>query len=205
MIRWQANIIIHFLAFNIREIRCFHVPWYKELWIKKLYPKLKEDEKILKYLPDYGESELLDREFFFSIVSTLYPNEMQFLIKKIRADRSVEVENDKDEMIEVSQDMKIELDNLLVHPSKFIFDNFCNIATPGKGVFLLKAKAKPHKKRTMPKEYYADLDLFFLPQNANQRVKKKPNNPMRDLGDRLNDDMNVDRDERRFEEDKHNQ
>ena len=78
----------------------------------------RENMKIFTFLLRERAS---DREFFFSIFSTLYPYETQFLIKTARANRSIIVEIDKDEMIEVRKDMLTEFENLSVHPSKFIF------------------------------------------------------------------------------------
>ena len=180
------------------------MPYYKELRVNKLYPKLKGDEKILKYLPSYWESELSDREFFFSIVSTLYLKETQFLIITTRANRSIKVETDKDEMIEVSKDMLTELENLLVHPSKFIFNKLWYIATPGSGVFLLKAKVHQRKKKKIPAEFEVDLRPFLSTPITNRRMQRKQPHPARDFGERLNDDMNVDNDRTGIEEDKHN-
>ena len=180
------------------------MPYHKELGVNKLYPKLKGDEKIWKYLPFYWESELPDREFFFSIVSTLYPNETQFLIKTARANRSIKVETDKDEMIEVNKDMLTGLENLLVHPSKFIFNKLWYIATPGRGVFLLKAKVQQHKKKKIQVEFEVDLRPFISTPITNRRMQRKQTHPARDFGERLNDDMNVDNDRARIEEDKHN-
>ena len=88
--------------------------------VKSLYPKLKQNESILKYLPDYGENELPGKDFFFGIASTLFSNEIKFLIKKARANRSINVYEDKDEMIEVSKEMMKKLQDLLLHPNKLI-------------------------------------------------------------------------------------
>ena len=45
------------------------------------------------------------QRFFFVIASILFLNEINFLIKKVRADRSIKVEEDKEEMIEDNGEM----------------------------------------------------------------------------------------------------
>ena len=107
-------------------------------------------------------------------------------------------------MIEISKDMLTELENLLVHPSKFIFNKLWYIATPDKGVFLLKAKAQQRKKKKIPAEFEVDLQPFLSTPITNRRMQRKQTYPAWDNGERLNDDMNVDNDRKGIEEDKNN-
>ena len=38
--------------FKINDVRWINVPKYDELSVKNLFPRLKDDEKFMKYLPD---------------------------------------------------------------------------------------------------------------------------------------------------------
>ena len=41
-----------------------NVPYYNELSVKYLFPKLKGEERLMKYLPDYGESVIPEKKIF---------------------------------------------------------------------------------------------------------------------------------------------
>ena len=130
---------------------------------------------ISKYLPDYGENELSDWYFSLSVISTLCQNQIQFLVKKAKANKSINIETDKNEMIEIRESMMSEINNLLIHPSKLDYLNPHITATPRKGVFLLKAKVKQHKKSTVVHE-----NIVTSPQkNCHKSTKKIVTSPQK--------------------------
>lgn len=50
--------------------------------MKSLAETLKEDEELIKYLPDKWHKKLkLDREWFFNILNTVHPGYLQQIIK----------------------------------------------------------------------------------------------------------------------------
>ena len=48
----------------------------------------------MKYLPDYGESVIPEKRYFFGILSTLYPNETSALISQAKKKRWIPDEVD---------------------------------------------------------------------------------------------------------------
>jgi hypothetical protein len=60
------------------------VPKYKEISMKSLYDSAINDDEIKQYLPDIknnGKMEMMDRDFFFGIISTIKEEETRNFIK----------------------------------------------------------------------------------------------------------------------------
>ena len=145
----------------------------------------------MAFFPNYTESQLPDRDFMFSIVSTLYPNSLKELIDKAREKRSLGKNVDQDELIEIDPDILEAIMSTLSMKSKFeLLITF--IATHGRAAFMLKKEAKLIKKKANYKKNDADLKKFS--KNNEEDIVKR----------RKNDDTNVDnpnRDEESKEED----
>ena len=74
-----------------------------------------------RYLPDYNDSTYPEKQFFYPLISTLFPTEVADLVKEARKRRSIEQETNEAVMVEVCEEMKKEIEDLLVHPSKVIY------------------------------------------------------------------------------------
>ena len=62
------------------------IPSWGELGVKNIYPIVIENvPEILQYLPDpHGkEQRLPERQFFYAVVATLYPEQLDNLIKEV--------------------------------------------------------------------------------------------------------------------------
>ena len=68
----------------------------------------------MKYFPDIQEKELPDREFMWTILSTLREDAVKKLIEDARKKRSVSNEEDKEELIEIDPEI---LNLLLAAPN----------------------------------------------------------------------------------------
>ena len=68
----------------------------------------------MKYFPDIQEKELPDREFMWTILSTLREDAVKKLIEDARKKRSASNEEDKEELIEIDQEI---LNLLLAAPN----------------------------------------------------------------------------------------
>ena len=68
----------------------------------------------MKYFPDIQEKELPDREFMWIILSTLREDAVKKLIEDARKKRSASNEEDKEELIEIDQEI---LNLLLAAPN----------------------------------------------------------------------------------------
>ena len=84
---------------KIAEVNTIHVPSYRELAVKRVYPELKGIENLMKYIPDYPDKVLPEKFFFYSILATLYPYNTENLIKSWRAARAVTEHQDQIEKV----------------------------------------------------------------------------------------------------------
>ena len=64
----------------------------------------------------------------------------------------------------------------MLHPSKVYHFYYCLIATPGKAVFLLKAKAIKKKKYTPPVKFEANLEQIMLKRYRVRRLVREDSN-----------------------------
>ena len=63
------------------------IPFFQELAIKNVYPKLKDNAYLKLYLPDYPESVMPEISFFYTVLSTLFQRETLELAKMTRKKR----------------------------------------------------------------------------------------------------------------------
>ena len=68
-------------------------------------------------MPDYNEKELLEREFLYGIVNTIYQDEMKELILITRTRRGTMNIAENNEKIETSKEIYEEIESLLSFPS----------------------------------------------------------------------------------------
>jgi hypothetical protein len=74
----------------------------------------------MEYMPDYSDQEFPERKFMYGIIGTLYPEEMANLVQQCREKRAIQSREDKDQLIEITEEIQKEIDNLLTFPSKFV-------------------------------------------------------------------------------------
>ena len=83
-----------------------------------MYPTLKNDEVVPRYLPDYRNIMLPDKEFFHKLIWTLYPAEMYEIIVKAHKNRRIDNPEKDDELIEISAEIAKEIEEVILLPSK---------------------------------------------------------------------------------------
>ena len=77
----------------------------------------------MRYFPDYLDSQIPDRQFMYSIISSTYPNAFKVLINDAKKKRSLVENNDDNEIIEMKPEIKEEILGVLSQRSKyFCFD-----------------------------------------------------------------------------------
>ena len=95
---------------KLEEVTMIPVPRYKELGVKPVWEMIKEVSNLLSYFPDFQANEMPDRTFMWSVVSTLRPDACKELLEKARKVRSLDSEENNDELIEIHPDF---MDKLL--------------------------------------------------------------------------------------------
>ena len=73
----------------------------------------------MRYFPDYLDSQIPDRQFMYSIISTTYPNALKVLINDAKKKRSLVENNDDNEIIEMKPEIKEEILVVLSQRSKY--------------------------------------------------------------------------------------
>jgi len=73
---------------------------------------------VISYLPDYKKGEFLDKAFFDGILSTLYLEEVGYLVKTVRSNRALDRDEGDGELVKISEEMLEDLKSLMIHPSK---------------------------------------------------------------------------------------
>ena len=79
---------------------------------------VQENNESIIYIPYYSKNQFPDRSFLFNVVSTFYPNELQFLINQARDKRAWAQDSDSDDIIEIDPEIKAAIMNVLASKSK---------------------------------------------------------------------------------------
>ena len=92
-------------------IKAVEVPRYDELSVKKLWPSMSKDAKLMQFFPnDFAESRGPSRDYFFDILNTLYPDYMVKIMAHANKERhSATGEGMKNESIAISQSWQEQL------------------------------------------------------------------------------------------------
>ena len=80
------------------------MPHYDELSVKRFWPILREDEKLMKYMPDFTAGDKLpDRAYFWNVANTVQNAYVQNVIKHANDQRmKAQEEAERGESIEIS-------------------------------------------------------------------------------------------------------
>mgnify|MGYP003315214058 CR=1 FL=1 len=77
------------------EVRFTNIPAYGEIGVKYMYDKAMTLPGVKKYFPDIvPKSRTIDKQYFYNVFNTLYPDDVAALIKHAN-DQRYTVENDK--------------------------------------------------------------------------------------------------------------
>ena len=101
-----------------QQIIELHIPAYAELSVKKMYPKLLENLFFKDHMPDYPNSVLPERSFFYPVVTTLFQKETLQLVRKSRENRKIKDNMEEDEYVKLTPEFKEEIEGLFNLSSK---------------------------------------------------------------------------------------
>ena len=80
------------------ECKFVNVPKFDELGVNQIYPKFTLDQKVMQYMQDsYPKNRFPDRNYFYTVLNTLYPEYVAELIAHSQMQRysSTGQDNDK--------------------------------------------------------------------------------------------------------------
>ena len=121
------------------QVQLFPTPRYKELSVKIVWGYAKEVEELNQYFPDYNKGELPERDYLWTVISSLMPKETKKLIENAREQRGVSKKNNN-ELIVLTNELKKEIFDVKVQKSKY-YSYVIYSATKGNAVYMLKKAA----------------------------------------------------------------
>lgn len=66
----------------LNDVKYVNVPRYDELSVKRFWPKLSQDEKLMEYMPKLsGEDKLPERAYFWNVANTVQNRYVQNVLK----------------------------------------------------------------------------------------------------------------------------
>ena len=95
------------------------VPDYHEFTVKILYKELIEDETVSKFMPDYKEGQLPDKNFFHKLVCSIYPHQMYNFIYEAQKKRAINNADQNEDLIEIAPEIVKEIKEVVMLPSKY--------------------------------------------------------------------------------------
>lgn len=99
-------------VFKVSEIIPISVPKFVDLEYMRCANEWAKYPEIMACLPDRNGRKTFDREFFFNIVNTVYPNSMRLFLEQVEANRSIEEIPNKDESAPMFDDCLSVFSNL---------------------------------------------------------------------------------------------
>ena len=140
----------------------YEIPNYPELSVKHVWPLVMENQDLLDYFPDYKPSQQPEKEFMYSVLSTLKPDEVWTLVASSLKHRAPALQDDKADLIEATHELNEVITQLYSMKSKWTWNQIfiiC-IATKGRANYLLKKSSILNSQRKSPMKYEADLSQF---------------------------------------------
>ena len=92
---------------------------YPELSVEQIWPMIKDFDDIAIYFPDYAEKQKPDRDYMYSILSTLRYDELKKVVVNARKKRAKENELIDDEFVFIEKNILSEIEGVLAQKSKF--------------------------------------------------------------------------------------
>ena len=93
-------------------------PKYKELSIRTKWDYIKKVLVLIIYISDYTSKKRTEKVTYFLYMDSLHCGELKTLMQKARKKRSVSEELDKNEFIEVTEEIIKEIDEVFTQDSK---------------------------------------------------------------------------------------
>ena len=89
-----------------------NAPSFTELGVSKLWSHFKDNQTILKYMPDY-EAKQIPEKSFIGVLSTVCPKETCDKVESAYKARNAHYKKEKDEMVELTSETKKAIDLIL--------------------------------------------------------------------------------------------
>ena len=115
----QAHIYFIYFRLSLKDKSSITVPWYKGLSVKNIWDKIKNEEELAKYFPDYKEGELPPRDFLIIIISSYNYDATEQLLQEERDLRSISTQEGKGNLVKILSGIKEIILNFKPQKSKY--------------------------------------------------------------------------------------
>ena len=132
---------------------------------------MKETEELIQYFPDYSQSELPERNYLWTVISSVMPKETKRLIERAREQRGVS-KNNMSGLIALTYDLKKEIFDVKAQKSKYSFLVTFS-ATRGNAVYMLKQSAVLKKKKKSPQAFSTDLETLKIAEKNGKTENRR--------------------------------
>ena len=143
----------------MHEIEKKNIPFFNELSIKQLWNHFKNNATIISYFPEYGANEYPERDFFFNVLWTLYPNEVEMMIQAAYKASNLHYKKKNEELVELTNEIKEAIKSTITYKSKH-FMLVKLIAINGRMLWKLKSGAVGKRQMKERIKFPADLSKF---------------------------------------------
>ena len=92
---------------NLKKSKLFEVivPRFKELKAENIWNLIKEAEELKVYFPDLDVHQLPNREYMYSILSTLRNYKVKSMILNVRKNRSIDSKEKENDLVFISNEI----------------------------------------------------------------------------------------------------
>ena len=139
--------------------RTVGVPQDSEIKTSILWSKVKNDQDIVKYMPDYTQKKTPNRQYLIDIINTIHPGVMKLLVLQLRAKKVKKREAKMKKYVIVKKSFAKKLKNW---HSKRMDEKF----KPGRFIGLMQ---EDRKVEAAVRKRYSKVDFDF---NFDKLVKK---------------------------------
>ena len=94
------------------------VPRFNELKVENVWSLIREVEDINVYFPDLKEHQLPNREYMYSVLSTLRNEEVKNMICNARKNRSIDSKEKEEDLVYISNEIYEEINSVMAQKCK---------------------------------------------------------------------------------------
>ena len=99
-------------------MKYLEVPRYKELYVSNIWSLVREVQALVQYFPTFQPNQLPDRDFMFSILSTLRYDDLHKMVQNARKHRSIKSPEADDDLIHVWKNLYEEINGVFTQKLK---------------------------------------------------------------------------------------
>ena len=118
MLNMNQYLIFQYRFLKNKNVIYFKIPCYPELATKNVWPLVKQNPDLMLYFPELKHSQLPEKEYLYGVICTLTPDAVRELVAQSVKSRSLENQDEKDDKVEMVEELKESIMNIYSMKSK---------------------------------------------------------------------------------------